>query len=346
MAQPHGHGDVSDPSATVTSMRAMVLGAPGEALRERELPSPDPGPGQVRVSVGACGICRTDLHVVDGDLPDPLLPLVLGHQVVGVVDAVGEGVEGFRLGLRVGVPWLGWTCGACRACRAGRENLCPEARFTGYQLPGGFAEAIVADARSCLPIPDGYPDLQAAPLLCAGLIGWRCLKLAGEADRLGIYGFGAAAHLVAQVARWQGRELFAFTRPGDERAQSFARELGCAWAGGSDQAPPVDLDAAILFAAAGELVPRALAAVAPGGTVVCGEIHMSDIPSFPYELLWRERVLRSVANLTYADGREFLELAPRIPVRSHVTTFPLARANDALASLRAGEVDGAIVLQI
>jgi propanol-preferring alcohol dehydrogenase len=310
------------------------------------MPMPEPGPGQVRVSIGACGVCRTDLHVIDGDLASPAVPLVLGHQVVGLVDVLGEGVDDLELGARVGVPWLGWTCGSCRYCRSGRENLCPEARFTGYQLPGGFAEGMVADARSCLPIPEGYPDLQAAPLLCAGLVGWRCLKLAGDADRMGIYGFGAAAHLVAQVARWQGRELFAFTRPGDDRAQSFARELGCVWAGGSDEDPPAELDAAILFAPAGELVPRALVAVAPGGTVVCGEIHMSDIPSFPYELLWRERVLRSVANLTYADGREFLEVAPNVPVRTHVTSFPLDRANDALAALRAGSMDGAIVLEI
>jgi propanol-preferring alcohol dehydrogenase len=324
----------------------MVLGAIGESLQERTMPIPEPGADQVRVSIGACGVCRTDLHVIDGDLANPALPLVLGHQVAGVVDAVGEGVHDLEVGTRVGVPWLGWTCGSCRYCRSGRENLCPEARFTGYQLPGGFAEAMVADARACLPIPDGYPDLQAAPLLCAGLIGWRCLKLAGDADRVGIYGFGAAAHLVAQVARWQGRELFAFTRPGDERAQAFARELGCVWAGGSDEDPPAELDAAILFAPAGELVPRALVAVAPGGTVVCGEIHMSDIPSFPYELLWRERVLRSVANLTYADGREFLEVAPKVPVRTRVTSFPLERANDALATLRAGSMSGAIVLEI
>jgi alcohol dehydrogenase, propanol-preferring len=327
-------------------MRAVVLETIGGSLRERELPEPEPAAGQVRLRVHACGVCRTDLHVVDGDLPDPALPLVLGHQVVGVVDRVGEGVTEASVGDRVGVPWLGWTCGACRYCTSGRENLCPDARFTGYQLPGGFAESMVADARSCLPIPEGYPDLQAAPLLCAGLIGWRCLQLAGEAERLGIYGFGAAAHLVVQVARWQGRELFAFTRPGDDRAQRFARELGCAWAGGSDVDPPTELDAAILFAPAGELVPRALAAVAPGGTVVCGEIHMSDIPSFPYELLWRERVLRSVANLTYADGREFLELAPKVPVHTHVTTFPMARADEALDTLRMGAVDGAVVLEV
>jgi alcohol dehydrogenase, propanol-preferring len=327
-------------------MRAVVLETAGGPLRERELPDPEPAAGQVRLRVHACGVCRTDLHVVDGDLRDPVLPLVLGHQVVGVVDLLGDGATEPAVGDRVGVPWLGWTCGACRYCTSGRENLCPDARFTGYQLPGGFAETMVADARSCLPIPEGFPDLQAAPLLCAGLIGWRCLQLAGDAERLGIYGFGAAAHLVAQVARWQGRELFAFTRPGDDRAQRFARELGCTWAGGSDEDPPTGLDAAILFAPAGELVPRALAAVAPGGTVVCGEIHMTEIPSFPYELLWRERVLRSVANLTYADGREFLELAQKVPVRTHITTFPMGRADEALDVLRHGAVDGALVLEI
>jgi propanol-preferring alcohol dehydrogenase len=327
-------------------MRAMVLDRPGEPLRERSVPVPEPEAGQVRVAVRACGVCRTDLHVVDGDLPDPVLPLVLGHQVVGVVDVVGEGVGHLERGDRVGVPWLGWTCGTCRACTTGRENLCPEARFTGYQLPGGYAEAVVADARSCLPIPDGYANADAAPLLCAGLIGWRCLKVAGEAERLGIYGFGAAAHLVTQVALWQGREVFAFTRPGDTQTQGIARGLGCSWAGGSDETPPTELDAAILFAPAGELVPHALGAVAPGGTVVCGEIHMSDIPSFPYELLWHERVLRSVANLTYADGREFLAIAPEVPVRTRVTTFPLEDANEALAAVRKGTLEGAAVLEV
>jgi propanol-preferring alcohol dehydrogenase len=327
-------------------MRAMVLGGPGEPLGERELAVPQPGKGQVRLRVRACGVCRTDLHILDGELSNPHLPLVLGHQVVGVVDTLGAGVEGLVEGERVGVPWLGWTCGRCRYCTSGRENLCPDARFTGYQLDGGYAEAMVADARSCLPIPDGYAEDQAAPMLCAGLIGWRCLKLAGDSSRLGIYGFGAAGHIVAQVALWQGREVLAFTRPGDERTQDFARELGCVWAGGSDEEPPEELDAAILFAPTGELVPRALAAVAPGGTVVCGEIHMSDIPSFPYELVWQERVLRSVANLTYVDGREFLEIAPRVPVRTRVRSFPLERANEALDELRAGSVQGAVVLEI
>ncbi len=268
------------------TMRAMVLDSPGLPLSAVEIEPHAPGRGQVRLRVRACGVCRTDLHVMDGDLAEPKLPLVLGHQIVGEVESLGEGVDQISPGDRVGVPWLGWTCGTCRYCTTGRENLCAEARFTGYQIDGGFAELAVADARFCLPIPAGYPDLQAAPLLCAGLIGWRCLKMAGsDAERLGIYGFGAAAHIVTQVARWQGRRVFAFTRPGDERAQSFAREIGAEWAGGSDQAPPEELDAAILFAPVGELVPIALRAVAPGGTVVCGEIHMSDIPSFPYSLI-------------------------------------------------------------
>lgn len=322
----------------------MVLDGPGQALRPAELRRPEPGPGQVLLRVLACAICRTDLHVLDGDLPEPKLPLVLGHQIVGEVEGRGPGVEGLSTGDRVGVPWLGWTCGECRYCSSGRENLCPAARFTGYHVDGGYAEHTVADARFCLPIPGGYPDLQAAPLLCAGLIGWRCLKTTGDAERLGIYGFGTAAHLVAQVARHQGRRIFAFTRPGDEEAQRFAKELGAEWAGGSDQPPPEELDAAILFAAVGELVPVALRAVAPGGTVVCAEIHMSDIPSFSYEILWRERVLRSVANLTRQDGVEFLELAPTVPVRSEVTEFPLDRANEAIETVRAGAVRGAVVL--
>lgn len=324
----------------------MVLERPGEPPRIAELPDPVPGPGQARLRVRACGVCRTDLHVVDGDLPDPALPLVLGHQIVGVVDRLGEGVDTLREGDRVGVPWLGWTCGACAWCISGRENLCPDARFTGYQLPGGFAELAVADARFCFPIPAGYPDLQAAPLLCAGLIGHRCLRLAGDAERLGIYGFGGAAHILTQVARHQGRRVFAFTRPGDTDAQAFARELGAEWAGASTEPPPEPLDAAIVFAAAGELVPLALAGVAPGGTVVCGEIHMSDIPSFPYRLLRQERVLRSVANLTRRDGEEFLALAPMVPVRTHVTVFPLEEAERALPALRDGAVRGAIVLEV
>jgi propanol-preferring alcohol dehydrogenase len=324
----------------------MVLERSGAPLRATDLASPEPAEGQVRIRVRACGVCRTDLHVADGDLPDPALPLVMGHQVVGVVDAAGPGVDTPVPGTRVGVPWLGWTCGTCDACMGGRENLCPRARFTGYQLPGGFAEHAVADARYCFPIPDGYPDVQAAPLLCAGLIGYRALRLAGDAPRLGIYGFGSAAHLTTQVALHQGRRIFAFTRPGDLATQAFARSLGAEWAGPSTDPPPEPLDAAILFAASGDLVPAALRAVVPAGTVVCAEIHMSDIPSFPYELLWGERVVRSVANLTRRDGVEFLALAPRIPVRTRVTTFPLDRANEALEALRRGTVQGAIVLEV
>jgi alcohol dehydrogenase, propanol-preferring len=327
-------------------MRAMVLETPGRPLVQKELPDLEPGPGQLRLLVRACGVCRTDLHVADGELADPKLPLVLGHQIVGTVEAVGEGVESVRTGDRVGVPWLGWTCGRCAYCATDRENLCARARFTGYQIDGGYAERTIADARFCFPIPEGYPDLRAAPLLCAGLVGYRCLRLAGDAERLGIYGFGGAAHILTQVARHQGRRVFAFTRPGDERTRAFARDLGAEWAGSSIEPPPEPLDAAILFAAAGELVPLALAAVVPGGSVVCGEIHMSDIPSFPYELLWGERVLRSVANLTRADATEFLALAPQIPVRTQVTAFPLERANDALAALRSGAVQGAIALSI
>jgi alcohol dehydrogenase, propanol-preferring len=324
----------------------MVLREPGGALRRSNLVVPDPEPGQVRLRVRACGVCRTDLHIRDGDLSDPKLPLVLGHQIVGVVETVGEGVQTPTIGDRVGVPWLGWTCGRCRYCTSGRENLCPRARFTGYQIDGGYAQATVAEARFCLPIPEAYSDAEAAPLLCAGLIGWRCLKMTGDAARLGIYGFGSAAHIVAQVARHQGRRVFAFTRPGDEETQRFARAVGAEWAGGSDQVPPEELDAAILFAAVGELVPVALAAVAPGGTVVCGEIHMSDIPSFPYDLLWRERVLRSVANLTRQDGQELLALAPEVPVRTRVTEFPLEAANDALEALRSGTAEGSVVLTV
>ncbi|MCL4290671.1 MAG: zinc-dependent alcohol dehydrogenase family protein [Thermoleophilia bacterium] len=325
-------------------MRAMVLDSPGSPLRPADLPAPAPGPGQALVRVRACGVCRTDLHVVDGELPEPKLPLVPGHQIAGTVEASGPGVETLAPGVRVGIPWLGWTCGECRYCREGRENLCDRARFTGYHLDGGFAELAVADARFCFPLPEGYPDLQAAPLLCAGLIGYRSLTLAGDAERLGLYGFGAAAHIVAQVARWQGRRVFAFTRAGDEQARALARELGAEWAGDALGAPPEELDAAIVFAPAGELVPAALGAVGKGGVVVCAGIHMSDIPSFPYELLWGERVLRSVANLTRADGQEFLALAPRVPVRVEVEPYPLERANEALDRLRAGRVRGAAVL--
>lgn len=327
-------------------MRAMVLTEPGRPLELREVPTPEPGPGQVQLRVRACGVCRTDLHVFDGELPEPKLPLVLGHQIVGVVTKLGEGVDRFAVGDRVGVPWLGWTCGRCRYCRSGRENLCDEARFTGYQLDGGYAEYAVADARYCFPIPEGYPDLQAAPLLCAGLIGYRALRLAGEAERLGLYGFGASAHIVAQVARYRGQRVYAFTRAGDTEGQRFARELGAVWAGGSDQLPPEPLDAAIIFAPAGALVPQALRVVAKGGVVVCAGIHMSDIPSFPYEILWGERVLRSVANLTRQDGEEFLALAPRVPVQTTVQVYPLEEANRALQDLRAGRIHGAAVLVV
>jgi alcohol dehydrogenase, propanol-preferring len=327
-------------------MKAMVLAAPGEPLRDAELEPPAPGPGQVVVAVAACGVCRTDLHVVDGELPDPKLPLVPGHQAVGRVVAAGAAAERFRPGDRVGVPWLGWTCGECRYCLSGRENLCDRARFTGYHLDGGYAERLAADERFCLPLPGDRPDVELAPLLCAGLIGYRALRLAGEADRLGLYGFGASAHVVAQVARHLGRRVFAFTRAGDAETQSFARGLGAEWAGAADERPPEELDAAIVFAPAGELVPTALAALAKGGTVVCAGIHMSDIPSFPYALLWGERSVRSVANLTRRDGEEFLMLAPRIPVRTEVEAFPLAKANEALGRLRSGRVRGAAVLEV
>ena len=324
-------------------MRAMVLTAPGRPLEARELPPPRPAPGQVRVRVHACGVCRTDLHVADGELRHPKLPLVLGHQIVGTVLDGGARLEA---GARVGIPWLGWTCGECRYCRGGRENLCPFACFTGYHVDGGYAEEAVADERYCLAVPDGYPVLQAAPLLCAGLIGYRALRLAGDAERLGLYGFGASAHVVAQLARWQGRRVFAFVRAGDEEAAEFARSLGAEWAGDSLGPAPEELDAALIFAPAGELVPAALRAVAPGGSVVCAGIHMSDVPSFPYELLWQERVLRSVANLTRRDGEEFLALAPRVPVRTEVEVFPLEAANEALDRLRAGRVRGAAGLAV
>jgi len=325
-------------------MRAMVLDEPGRPLRAAELAEPEPGPSQVLVRVDACGVCRTDLHVVDGELADPKLPLIVGHQIVGTVE--GGGGSRFELGERVGVPWLGWTCGVCRYCRSGRENLCDEARFTGYQLDGGYAERTVADERFCIALPLEYPDVQAAPLLCAGLIGYRSLRLAGDAERLGLYGFGASAHIVIQIARYQGRRAFAFTRAADEAAQAFARELGAEWAGGSDAPPPEELDAAIIFAPAGELVPQALRAIAKGGTVVCAGIHMSDIPSFPYELLWGERVVRSVANLTRRDGEEFMALAPEIPIRTEVDVYELQQANEALDRLRGGGVRGAAVLRM
>ncbi|HMK72065.1 MAG TPA: zinc-dependent alcohol dehydrogenase family protein [Myxococcaceae bacterium] len=327
-------------------MRAMVLEQPRSALALKELADPAPGPQQLLLRVLACGVCRTDLHVLDGELPRPKLPLVLGHQIVGEVVGLGPEVQGHRLQQRVGVPWLGWTCGECPYCTSGRENLCPRARFTGYDLDGGYAELAVADARYCFPLPEGVDALQAAPLLCAGLIGFRALRLAGSGERVGLYGFGASAHLVAQVARHQGRRIFAFTRDGDEAGQAFARTCGAEWAGGSSERPPEPLDAAIVFAAAGELVVRALEAVGPGGKVVCAGIHMSDIPSFPYRLLWEERLVRSVANLTREDGVQFLQLAPRVPVTPEVTVFQLAKANEALDALRRGAFRGAAVLAV
>jgi alcohol dehydrogenase, propanol-preferring len=322
-------------------MRAMVLQRQREPLQLEELPDPEPGPGQLLLEVAACGVCRTDLHVADGELTEPKLPLVMGHQIVA---RVLSGGERFEPGERVGVPWLGCTDGTCRYCRSGRENLCDSARFTGYDIDGGYAERAVADERFCFPLPDGFEDLHSAPLLCAGLIGHRTMRLAGDAERLGIYGFGAAAHIVCQVAVHEGRRVFAFTRADDEAAQSFARELGAEWAGDALGPPPEELDGALIFAPAGELVPAALRAVAKGGTVVCGGIHMSDLPSMPYELLWGERVLRSVANLTRADADEFLSIAPRVPVRTEVETFPLERAGEALDRLRAGSLRGSAVL--
>jgi alcohol dehydrogenase, propanol-preferring len=322
----------------------MVLHAARTPLRLESLPVPQPGPGQLLIRVHACAVCRTDLHVVDADLTQPKLPLIPGHEIVGTVSACGAGVERFKPGDRVGVPWLGWTCGVCEFCRSGRENLCVQPRFTGYQIDGGYSEYTVADQRFCFNIPDAYSDIEAAPLLCAGLIGYRSLRMAGEARRLGLYGFGAAAHIIAQVARWQGRSVFAFTSPGDTEAQSFARELGAVWAGSSDQTPPDKLDAAIIFAPVGPLVPAALRAVERGGTVVCAGIHMSPIPSFPYDILWGERVVRSVANLTRADGDEFLAIAPKVPVKTRTLRYRLEQANQALDDLRAGRLQGAAVL--
>lgn len=326
------------------SMRAMLLDAPGRSLRMATLAMPRPAGRDILIRVSACAVCRTDLHIVDGELAPHLLPLVPGHEIVGTVAAAGGLATRFRLGTRVGVPWLGGTCGVCASCSGGRENLCERAVFTGYDRHGGFAEYTLADERYCFALPDAYDDAHAAPLLCAGLIGYRAYAMAGDARRLGLYGFGAAAHLVVQLARRQGREVFAFTRPGDSAAQSFARRLGAVWAGPADAPAPVPLDAAILFAPAGELVPRALAATAPGGTVVCAGIHMSDIPGFPYSLLWRERCLRSVANLTRADGEAYLRLVGHGEVTTSVVPYPLAEANTALADLRAGRVDGAAVL--
>jgi len=324
----------------------MILEAPGEPLRVAEVPIPEPGSEQVLLRVRACAVCRTDLHVVDGELPDPKLPLIPGHQIVGAVVRSGDRVERFMAGERVGIPWLGFTDNSCHYCLTGRENLCDNARFTGYQLDGGYAEYAVADYRFCFPIPEGYSDLQAAPLLCAGLIGYRSLRMAGDAERLGLYGFGAAAHIIAQVARYQGRKVFAFTSPRDTEAQRFALELGAVWAGDSTQPPPEELDAAIIFAPVGVLVPAALKVVAKGGVVVCAGIHMSAIPSFPYEILWGERSIRSVANLTRQDGEEFLALAPKVPVHTEIVPFPLDEANEALKALRGGEIQGAAVLVI
>lgn len=322
----------------------MVLSAPRQPLQPVDLPDPEPGPGQVLIRVHACAVCRTDLHVIDGELPNPKLPLIPGHEIVGVVVEKGKGVERFHVGDRVGIPWLGWTDGDCRFCRSNRENLCENARFTGYTLDGGYAEYTVADQRFCFPIPASYTDAEAAPLLCAGLIGYRSLVKAGDAQRLGIYGFGAAAHIVVQVAKFQGCKIFAFTRPGDAQGQEFAKKLGATWVGGSEELPPEPLDAAIIFAPVGALAPLALKALDKGGIVVCGGIHMSDIPSFPYELLWSERRICSVANLTRRDGEEFLALAPRVPVATHVETFPLEAANEALSRLRHGKIQGAAVL--
>ncbi len=324
----------------------MILKQPGQKLQPVDLPDPQPNEHQVLIRVHACGVCRTDLHVVDGDLTEPVLPIVPGHQIVGRVEAVGGSVEKFRPGERVGVPWLGESCGKCEFCRTDRENLCDHSRYTGYQINGGFAEKCVADERFCFRLPANYPDLQAAPLLCAGLIGYRAFGMTGDARRLGFYGFGAAAHILTQVAVHQKREVYAFTRSGDTAAQAFAVKLGAVWAGDSEQTPPKTLDAAIIFAPLGVLVPTALNAVAKGGTVVCAGIHMSDIPSFPYELLWGERVLRSVANLTRRDGEEFMELAPRVPIRSEVCPYPLDKANQALDDLRAGRFTGAAVIVV
>ena len=325
-------------------MRAMVLERPGRPLEMRERPVPKPGPGEILIAVAACGVCRTDLHVVDGELTRPKLPIVPGHEIVGRVVEAGEGVSAFPVGVRVGVPWLGSTCGTCPYCRAGRENLCDAPLFTGYTRDGGYATHTIADARFCFPLEGESEDAALAPLLCAGLIGWRSYRMAGEGAALGLYGFGAAAHILAQVAVWQGRRIFAFTRVGDKAAQDFARSLGAVWAGGSDQLPGEPLDAAIIFAPAGALVPAALRAVKKGGRVVCGGIHMSDIPSFPYALLWEERQVMSVANLTREDAREFLAVAPRAGVHCEVTRYPLARANEALADLREGRLQGAAVL--
>ena len=327
-------------------MRVMIFEKPGKDLSLREMDLPEPGAEQVLLRVHACAVCRTDLHIIDGELSDPKIPLIPGHEIVGTVATVGAAVTRFKVGDRLGVPWLGWTCGECSFCREGQENLCDRAKFTGYTLDGGYAEYAVADQRFCFPIPEEYSDIEAAPLLCAGLIGYRSLIKAGNGSRLGIYGFGAAAHIVAQVANYQKREIYAFTRPGDSEAQQFALSLGAVWAGSSDELPPVKLDAAIIFAPVGALITQALKAVRKGGTVVSGGIHMSDIPSFPYALLWEERSICSVANLTRRDGAEFMQLAPKVPVRTQVETFALAEANEALQRLRSGRIHGAAVLVV
>ena len=327
-------------------MRAMILNEPKRPLELRDVPKPKPGRGQLLVRVNTCAVCRTDLHVVDGELPEPKLPLIPGHQIVGRVEEIGEENSKFATGDRVGIPWLGWTDGDCSYCQSSRENLCDNARFTGYTIDGGYAEFTVADARYCFHLPERYSDVEVAPLLCAGLIGYRSYRKTGDARRLGIYGFGNAAHLIAQIATYEGRDLFAFTRPGDKATQQAARELGAVWAGGSDELPPEKLDAAIIFASAGPLVPAALRALAKGGVVVCGGIHMSDIPSFPYVDLWEERVITSVANLTRRDGEEFFEIAPRVPVRTHTETFPLAEANTALNQFRTGNLSATAVLTV
>ncbi|MCP4684798.1 MAG: zinc-dependent alcohol dehydrogenase family protein, partial [bacterium] len=325
-------------------MKAMILNRPGEKLQPVNIPEPNPEPGQVKVKVSVCGVCRTDLHVLDGDLTEPKLPLVLGHQVVGTVSELGKGVSAFHVGERVGIPWLGGSCSGCRYCNSGKENLCDSARYTGYQIDGGFAEYCVADKGFCFPISEDYPDLQAAPLLCAGLIGFRAFRMTDSPKKLGLYGFGAAAHILIQVARYQGIEVYAFTRQGDTAAQGFAKGLGAVWAGDSSQTPPEPLDSAIIFAPVGELVPLALRATVKGGTVVCAGIHMSDIPSFPYSILWEERSVRSVANLTRKDGEEFLALAPKVPVKTEVHAYPLEKANQALEDLREGRFTGAAVV--
>jgi propanol-preferring alcohol dehydrogenase len=339
--------DMSQKMPAHRLMRAILFEKAGQPLRLTEVPVPQPGAGQVLLRVHACGVCRTDLHVLDGELGHPKLPLIMGHQIVGTVVQAGEGAGKFSLGQRIGVPWLGFTDGTCHYCQRGLENLCDNPKFTGYTLDGGFAEYAVADQRFCFPLPDAYSDVEVAPLLCAGLIGYRTYRLAGEhVEHLGIYGFGAAAHIIAQVALYQGKRVYAFTRPGDEAAQKFALRLGAVWAGGSDELPPEKLDAALVFAPVGALMVAALRATAKGGVVVSGGIHMSDIPTFPYQLLWEERVIRSVANLTRQDGMEFLALAPRVPVKTDVTVFPLAQASEALALLRAGKLQGAAVLEI